>query len=261
MFFVLSKLLDIFLSPLTWSLLFLALAIPWRRARRYAKRKRVFGAIGLAILLFASSPPVANMLQSRLEHAAPSTYRPDVTYDAVVLLGGVLEEAPTAESGMNSYNENVERLLVTEKLLREGHAKVAIISSAPLDPSHPEIGEAVVLAKQLHEWGIAEDRLVIEDKARNTRENAVYSQRLTQAMHLERVLIVTSAFHMPRARECFAAVAMPVDTLAVDYRSHASSSPLADYLPRAGALHITTAMLREMAGRYIYRAQGYGKAL
>lgn len=262
MFFILSKLLDVFLSPLSWSLVLLAAAVPWRRrAVRSWKRRRLIGALGLGILVLSSCMPVSQLLAWRLEHATTSTYRGDITYDAVVLLGGVVDEEVTEKSGQPSYNDNIERLVMTHKLLQDGKAKVAIISSAPLDPKRPEIGEATVLARQLEAWGIAKDRIIIEDRARNTRENATYSQEIARAQGYERVLILTSAFHMVRAAECFAAVGMPVDTLAVDYRAHEHTGPIGEWLPRASSLHVTSNMLREMAGRWIYRVQGYGKPL
>ena len=76
------------------------------------------------------------------------------------------------------------------------------------------------------------------------------------------MLIVTSAFHMPRAAECFAAVGMKVDTLSVDYRAHQhGGGELFAWMPRARELATTSAALREVFGRLVYRVQGYGKAV
>lgn len=186
----------------------------------------------------------------RLEHATSSTYDDSVTYDAVILLGGLVDDRAMKTSGQISYNDNVERLIVTHRLVRDGKARVVIVSG--VSP------EADVLAQQLEDWGISNERILLEARARNTHENAVFSQEIARARGFERVLIVTSAFHMPRAAECFAAVGMKVDTLSVDYRS-AASIPLGEWLPRAGSLAVTTTVLREMAGRFIYRMQGYGK--
>jgi uncharacterized SAM-binding protein YcdF (DUF218 family) len=261
-FFVLSKLLDIFLSPYTWGLVLLGAAVPWRaRAARKWRRRRYLGAAGLAILLVASSAPVANAVQWRLEHATVGTYREDVVYDAVVLLGGVVEEDASASSGQPSYNDNVERLVITYRLLREGKARVAIVSGATINPKLAAFGEAVMLARQLEEWGIAKDRIIIEDRALNTRDNAVYSERIVRERGFERVLIVTSAFHMLRAAECFAAVGMKVDTLPVDFRARERGVPLGDWIPRAQSLAVTSAMMREVFGRLVYRVQGYGKGV
>jgi uncharacterized SAM-binding protein YcdF (DUF218 family) len=261
-FFFLSKLLDVLLSPYVWGLLLLAAALPWRvRDARNWRRRRVFGAAGLVVLLLASSEAVSNGLVWNLEHASTSTYRDDVTYDAVILLGGVVDEEASAKSGQPSYNENVERLVMTHRLLRDGKARVVIVSGGTIDPKLAAYGEAVMLGRQLQEWGIPKERIIIEDRARNTRENALYSKEIVRARGFERVLVLTSAFHMLRAAECFAAVDMKVDTLAVDWRGHEHAHDgLAGWLPRARNLSISEGMLRERIGRLVYRAQGYGKS-
>ncbi|MDB4945531.1 MAG: putative rane protein [Labilithrix sp.] len=261
MFYLLSKLLDVLLSPYSWGLLLLAAAVPWRprRAARFARRKRALGIAGLVVLVVASSQPTANALVRGLEGAGRTTMREDVVYDAVVLLGGVVDEEAMGRSGQPSYNDNVERLIVTHRLLRDGKAKMAILSGAPLDDRHPADGEAFVLARQLEDWGIPAARIIIEPKARNTRENATYVKAIASERGYGKVLIVTSAFHMLRAEECFAAVGMPVDTLAVDFRGHDHGGRLGEWLPRAHALSVTSNMIRETLGRLVYRVQGYAR--
>ena len=263
MFFVLSKLLDVLLSPFTWGLILVALAIPWRRPRRPARwrRRRLAGLAGLVVLVVFSLEPVANGLQYHIEHETTSTYRPDVTYDVVILLGGLGDERVTTETGQAAYNDNVERLVATHRLLADDRARFAIVSGGPEDVALADNSEAHVLARQLVSWGIDPSRVILEDQARNTRENAVYSQRIVNERRFEKVLVVTSAFHMPRAAECFEAVGMKVDRLAVDFRAHRPGTRGGSgwLLPRASFLHQSTAMLREMAGRWIYRFQGYAK--
>ncbi|MBX3222956.1 MAG: YdcF family protein [Labilithrix sp.] len=262
MFFSLSKLLDVLLSPYTWGLAFLLLAVPWRRPRHRAswRRRRIAGIVGIAILLFFSLEPVANEMLYRLEHATTSTYRPDTVYDAVVLLGGVSDERVVAETGQPAYNDNVERLVATHRLLADGHARFAIVSGAAESPDLAEHGEARVLGRQIALWGVDPARVILEEEARNTRENAVFSQRIAKERGFEKVLIVTSAFHMRRSIECFEAVGMKVDTLAVDFRAHGGAKPgSTSWLPRAGYLTDSTRTLREVAGLYIYRWQGYAR--
>jgi uncharacterized SAM-binding protein YcdF (DUF218 family) len=265
-FYLLSKLLDVFLSPLMWGALLLAAAVPWRdrkharSAGRTRRRRRICGAAGLLVLFVASSPPIANWFLWQLEHSARPTFRPDVTYDAVILLGGVVEEQATASSGQPSYNDNVERVVMTHKLLKDGNARVAIISGASSSPAFAAYGDSVVLAHQLEDWGIAKERIIGEDKAVNTRENALFTKKIARDRGLSRVLVVTSAFHMPRAAECFAAVDMDVDTLSVDYRADPPGYPgLGKFLPRAHSLGITASVVRELFGRLVYRVQGYGR--
>lgn len=254
MFFILSKLLDVFLSPYTWGLLLFAAAVPWRmrmRSARSTRRRRSLGAMGLAVLVIGALSPVSNTMMWRLEHASTPTYDSEVTYDAVILLGGLVDEKAMKTSGQISFNDNVERLIVTYRLLRDGKARVVIASG--------ENPEAAVLGQQLEDWGIAPDRIIIEGVARNTHENAVFSQVIARARRFERVLVVTSAFHMLRAAECFAAVGMKVDTLSVDYRAH-QKWPVAEWIiPRVGELTLSTTVVREVTGRLIYRMQGYAK--
>lgn len=262
MFFVLSKLLDIAFSPLAWAMACFALAIPWRTQRRlrHWKRRRAFGIVGLVILYFFSVEPVSNAMFYRLEHSTTSTYRPDVTYDAVVLLGGVSDERVVYEMSQPAYNENVERLVATHRVLADGHAKVAIISGAAMHPDLIAAGEARVLAKQIVDWGVDESRVIIEEQARNTYENALFSKKIAEERGFKNVLIITSAFHMRRSVECFEAVGMNVDSLMVDYRAHSSKSPGSDsFLPRAASLGESTSVLREVFGLWVYRARGYAK--
>lgn len=210
-------------------------------------------------LVFATDP-VSNAMLYRLEHAHHSTYREDVVYDAVILLGGVSDERVVAETGQVSFNDNVERLVATHRLLADGHARFAIISGAGAltSESLADSGEARVLARQLVAWGIDPSRLLLEEKARNTHENALYSQHIAAAHAFEKVLVVTSAFHMRRASECYEAVGWNVDTLAVDYRAYGRSASLVS-LPRATTLSESEKTLREFFGLYIYRARGYAR--
>jgi uncharacterized SAM-binding protein YcdF (DUF218 family) len=172
MFFFLSKTLDALLSPLSWSVALLAIGLSGGRAQK----RRWIGALGVAALLLFSFEPFANMLQRAIERGAVRTYRDDLTYDAVILLGGVVERAAT--SNPPAYNDSVERVLVVYDLLRGGHARHVIVSGGALDPATPSLIEAGVLAQQLVDWGIVADRVVVEPNSRNTRENAVESKRI-----------------------------------------------------------------------------------
>lgn len=262
MFFVLSKILDVFLSPIGWVLVLFALAIPWRRPRRRAtwKRRRIFGALAIFLLWFFSTEVVANALFHRLEHEATPSYHPEKTYDAVVLLGGAGDERVEAELGQMAFNDNVERLIATHRLLADNKARYAILSGAASSPALAEHSEARILARQLALWGISPSRLILEEKARNTHENALYSREIAVEHGFANVVIVTSAFHMPRAKECFTAVDFPVDTFITDYRAHADGLyRVGDFLPRTAALNTSAEYFRERFGLMIYRLQGYAK--
>lgn len=254
MFLVLSKLLDLFLAPLSWVLLLMVAALVVRRRRRLAVGLQ---GLALAVLYAFSIEPVANGLVWLTEAGAVSTYRPEGVYDAVIVLGGGLDPGATERSGRPEYNAAPERILRGFELLREGRAKRMLISGGSLDPRPQAVVEADVLARQLVAWGIEPERIVTEGRSRNTRENAVESEKLVRANGWKTLLLVTSAAHMPRARGCFAAVGLRPDTLPVDVRASAVPLRWASWLPRAGSFNASTDALRELAGRAVYRVRGW----
>ncbi|WP_426753884.1 YdcF family protein [Myxococcus sp. Y35] len=254
MFLFLSKVLDLLLAPLTWALLLWLAAWGLRRRPRAARVLSLLGGVGLYAF---STEPVAMGLMRLTEAGAVRTFQPGVTYDAVIVLGGGLDPAATERTGVPEYNAAVERVLRGFELLREGRARQVLLSGGSLDPRPEAVVEAEVLSRQLQQWGIPAERIVREGRSRNTRENALESARIIQARGWTSLLLVTSAAHMPRAAGCFAAVGLRPDTLPVDAR--ASSTPLRrmSWLPRAGALSVSTDALRELAGRVVYRLRGW----
>ncbi len=260
MFFVLSKILDVLLTPLAWATVLIAVGITGRGASP-RRTRRALAALGLAILLVFSLEPVSNALIGGLERDARRTLRPGVIYDAVILLGGVTEGRAEATWGERSFNNSNERLLETFDLLRTGTARNAILSGGTTHAARGAYSEAVEadsLADQLAAWGIARDRLVIEDAARNTHENATLSAAIVRARGWKSVLVVTSAFHMYRAAGCYRAEGLAVDTLPVDFRSFGGEYAV-DTFPRARYLEVSTTAVREWVGRRVYELRGYSR--
>lgn len=257
MFFVLSKIFDALLSPYTWGIGLMAFALVFRKARRpIGPKRRVASLVGFGIVLVFSLDPTANHLTRMAEG---KTVRGDVgekRYDAIVLLGGVLEDRAMFSSGQRAYNGNVERLLTTYDLLRKDVARFVIVSgSSPT--ARPGTVEANVLADQLIDWGIAKERVLLEDRSLNTRENAVFSMKIAKDRGLGSLLLVTSASHMIRAMGCFRAVGAAPDPYAVDFRSYDPKSFPPNLMPRVEFLARSSEMVRELAGRGIYRLQGF----
>ncbi len=254
MFFVLSKTLDLLVAPLTWIFVLALLGVPFRRGRELPRWRRFSPLAAALVLLLFSHELVSNALIRSLEAPPIKTYKPEVTYDVVVLLGGVIDERASQTYGERALNESAERLTATYDLLRTDKARFAIISGASEPRAGIDVVEASALRDQLVAWGIASDRIIVEDKAKNTRENAVESARIVRERGFASVVIVTSAFHMPRALGCFRAVDLAVDTLPVDYRGHERWTM---WLPRARYLDDSTMAIREWTGRGVYRLRGY----
>ncbi|HYO56535.1 YdcF family protein [Archangium sp.] len=254
MFVFLSKVLDLLLAPLTWGLLLVSVGLLLRRRVRLAVWLR---GLGLLVLYVFSTEPMANGLQRWVETGAVSTYRPDVVYDAVIVLGGAVDTDATERSGLPEYSQQVERILRGFELLRQGRARQVLLSAGTLDTRPGALVEADVLAGQLQLWGIEPERIVIEGRSRNTRENALESERLIREKGWRRLVLVTSAAHMPRALGTFEAVGLKPDTLVVDVRAHDWHLRGTWWQPRASNLSAGTDALRELFGRLVYRLRGW----
>ncbi|HYG66345.1 MAG TPA: YdcF family protein [Anaeromyxobacteraceae bacterium] len=250
MFFTLSKILDLLVAPLTWALVLVLLGVVLLGRRRASA---ICGLLAFAILVVFSSERVANAIQSALEAGARTTMREDVTYDALVLLGGLGDEGASGATGRLELNEGGDRLVGTYDLLRAGKARHVIVSSGLLRPEPGRRPEAQLVAEKLAAWGIPAERILVEDRARNTRENATEVARIVKARGFRTVLLVTSAAHLPRALGCFRAEGLTPDAFPVDRRAGRGGR----WLPRAEALDLSTDALREATGRLVYWVMGY----
>lgn len=255
MFFVLSKLLDIVIDPLWWGGLPVVVGVVLlARGRR---RRLALGLVfaGFSGLTVAALPSASNRLWAFLESGVVSTMQPGVTYDAVVLLGGAVSPHGSLVDAP-AWNDNVDRLLEVQRLMTTGRALRAIVSGGKLGGDLRT--EAEYLADELVRLGVPREQLLIELNANNTRENATLSKPLLEGLGARRVVLVTSAFHMPRAVGCFRAAGIEADVLPVDYRLRDPALE-SHWLPRSEYLSQTTRALRELLGRLVYRLLGYTK--
>jgi uncharacterized SAM-binding protein YcdF (DUF218 family) len=249
-FITLSKALDLLAAPLTWALLLLFLSLVLRGRPRASVGA---GLLALVVLVVFSSEKVADGLQRALEAGAATTMRPDVTYDALVLLGGLADDAASRATGELELNERGDRLVRTYDLLRAGKARHLIVSAGLLRPEPGRRTEAELVAEKLAAWGIPADRIIVEPRARNTRENAAEIARIVKERGFATLLLVTSAGHVPRALGAFRAVGLTPDAFPVDRRAGTGGR----WLPRAHALDGSTDALREFTGRVVYWVMGY----
>lgn len=253
-FLFLSKALPQLVLPLGLALCLLGLALLlWRR-----RAARGLVALALAILLLPSTPLCADALLGPLEARYPlRTAAASETADAIIVLGG-------GTSGRSARQPEVElqqsgmRLLHALRLYQQHKAPLLLLSGGNLWPGETEAEQMRLI---FHEWGVPDSALLLEPRSRNTYENAVESLRLCRERGLRRVLLVTSAFHMPRALAIFrhqangAVEVLPSPTSAMV--SGTRHSLLLSLLPDAGALATSTLALRERIGVFIYGLRGW----
>ena len=260
MFFYLAKTLWFFAQPSGLLLLLLLTGAALLLAGRdRVGRRLVVASAGL--LLFGGWLPVSNWLMLPLEQRFS---RADLAggVDGIVVLGGGEEARIWAERAGHALNEAGERFTEAVALARRyAKAKVAFTGGAIELLTAPKVGADAARAI-FADLGLAEgERLLFERKARDTWENAVLVKALAQPKAGERWLLVTSAWHMPRAIGAFRKAGFPVEPWPVDYRTASLWDALRPFEAPADGLKRFDTALREWVGLVVYRASGRTSAL
>ncbi len=213
MFIFLSKFLPQFVYPLGLACFLLVLALIFNANR---KRSMTLIIIAFAILWLSSTSGVSNLLARSLEwRYKPPEETP--TGEAIVLLGGGTEPAVFPRSGVE-INGAGDRVLYAAKIFKDGKAPLILLSGGEIswlnDGSATPAEDMAEILKSLEVPGEA---LIIEDRSRNTYENALYAKELLGEKGINKILLVTSAMHMPRSVALFEAQGFEVVPLPVDY--------------------------------------------
>jgi uncharacterized SAM-binding protein YcdF (DUF218 family) len=185
-------------------LLLLAGALAMARGRRRLASWLLYPGV-LAFLLIGLFP-VGSWLLLPLENRFPAPAEPPAEIDGIIVLGGAVKFSVADRRGTLSLDDSAERDITMIELARHYPGARLIYTGA---------GNWPPFARR-HGLG---ERLVFEDRARNTYENAVFSKQLAAPRPGERWLLVTSAAHMPRAVGVFRQVGWPVIPYPVDYRT------------------------------------------
>lgn len=169
-----------------------------------ARRRKTgiaLAVIGVSWALFWSLPASTLWAGGRLEQLYPHTLPMKLpTTQAIVVLGG-----STANSRLNWFEPYDSQLTASRVntagiLYRAGRAPLIVLSGAALDGS---ISEARMMANTLEQQGVPKSALVLETRSYTTYENGLYTSELLRDRNISRVLLVTSALHMPRAMAVF----------------------------------------------------------
>lgn len=220
MFFAASKLLAVFLMPTSLALIAVAAGLVLMSRGRSPRLARRLAWGGLGFVVLAGFSPLGNALllplEQRFPNAAESAAGPPVS--GIILLGGFEDGWVSSGRGQLTVNESAERLIEGIRLAkRHPEAKVVFTGGVGL-LWQPGAAALDPVRQTLINSGIAEERLVLEGASRNTAENASLTAGLLAPRSGERWLLVTSAYHMPRAMGLFRKAGFPVEAYPVDYR-------------------------------------------
>jgi len=253
MFFILSKTLHFLLMPFIWVLLLLLLAV----FLKAVKWRRISLLTALAILLFFSNPFLANEAWRAWEVAAtPVTAVKH--HDVAVILTGVTSYREDISDRIHT-SKGADRFLHPLQLYRLGKIDKFLISGGSGQVLMDRVPEAEQIEKVLLMAGVPELDIFTEGNSRNTHENAVNTAAaLEHHPEWQRVLLVTSAFHMRRAAACFKEAGVEADAFSTDfYASEPQYTPDETIFPSIIAFSNWHLLIHEITGYIVYKLLGY----
>lgn len=260
-FFTASKVLWFLVAPSNALVLVavLGLMLYAIRLRRLGGALVVLGVAGWVVLGFS---PAANYLFAPLEERFPAYVDDGRPVTGIIVLGGAEVPEVGLARGVPAFAEAGERAIAFGALARKyPEARLAFVGgSSSLFPSGPAL-EAEMMRRTLPDLGIAASRVEFEEKSRNTAENAEFAKEVLQPKAGERWLLVTSAFHMPRAMGCFRKVGFDVVAYPVDYRTIGPNALDEPFSRAASGLNLTDVGVKEWVGLIAYYLSGKTTAL
>jgi len=274
----LSKLLPLFFYPLGLSSLLIIIALTillWRSKRSrndrnvsqptsILKKSRfasILLGISLVILLLSSNEIFSAWLVRSLEwRYLPNGEIPQA--EAIVVLGGGTRPR-IAPRPWYEVNEAGDRILYGAILYKQGKAPLLVVTGGRAEwlgeGGNPESEDMAAIAEAL---GVPSSAIIQESQSLNTRDNAVNTREILNKRGINKILLVTSALHMPRSMEIFRkvgveSIAVPTDFLSVQNENSKGLAAILDLLPSVDALKNTTNAIKEYIGLLVYQLAGW----
>lgn len=255
MFFILSKILLFLFSPIVWVLTFLIWGLLTKRPKR---RRNLVLTSTLLLLLFSNSFLLDEVMRA-WEMPPSKIEKSGKVYDYAIVLGGVLSYYDVKNDQLG-FNRSVDRLMQAVKLYKKGIVKKIVFTGGDASVLKEEGNEGDIIGKFIAETQIvAKKDFIVENGARNTRENALFIADLFKKDSISgNVVIITSAFHMKRSLGCFKKAGMNPDYYISDrYSGKRKYTPDHLIVPSTNALDRWGMILHEISGYYIYKIMGY----
>jgi len=234
---ILFKIVQKFLLPSVFILIFMLAGLLIFKLKKQ-KAGKILLIVGIVFYYFLSITPVADLIIGPLENQYNHVQETDFGMaDRVVLLTG--SKVPRASEVLRLYFKKNKEL----------EQKVEIIISGTNAINPEKNNEAVETKKHLTERGVPAENIIIEDKSRNTLENAQYVETLVGG---EPFFLVTSAYHMPRSMEVFQKMGTNAIPAPTDFKTRRGYT-LFDFFPNPGNLEKSNLAFHEYLGILYYR--------
>ncbi len=214
---------------------------------------------GIGLLFFFTNPFLSNLALLAWEPEYKAFDQIE-NHEIGIVLTGVSNLSKTA-TDRTFFNKGADRITHTLQLYRMGKIKKILISGGQgLNPTNPNT-EAKLLKDFLLMTGVPESDVMIEELAKNTRENALFTKEHLEKNRIDtgqEFLLITSAFHIPRAKGCFDKVGLKTVTFPTDYYSYDMKYDIpALIIPSADSFTYWHKLVKEWIGISIYKVVGY----
>jgi len=218
MFFIFSKMLGFFTEPTNAIAVIcvIGIALVFLQRQRVGTLLVTFGI--LSLLVFGYSP-VGNVLLLSLTERFPKWQDDGRAPDGIIVLGGAIDADSTAARGSLEVNSAGERVTATLDLARRYPQARIVFTGGSGSLIGKSLSEAPVASEWLQRLDVARERITLEIDSRTTDENAAFTARLVTPKSGERWLLMTSAWHMPRAVGAFRRAGFDVEAYPVDWRT------------------------------------------
>jgi uncharacterized SAM-binding protein YcdF (DUF218 family) len=240
----LHKILPLLASPLFLVIILVLWGVLFR------SRRASLAAIG--ILIVCSLPIFSGKLISYLERDYSLAPTANVkTADAIVVLSGMVRTIVGANGLVYEWGEASDRIFAGIDLIKENKAPVLVLTGGklPWSVGKPEGEHLRDIAEKL---GVPRDIILLTENVQNTDQEAKAVAKLLNK-DVPNIILVTSAFHMPRAQKVFEAAGIVVSPFPVDFLSGAGKVTIMTFIPSAGAFNQTSFFIREIIGRLYYK--------
>ncbi len=249
MVFVLKKCITAFLVPPGFFIAIL-LAIAWRLRTRRQNGWALTLAVVALILWLVSTPLVSRPMMSMLEQGLEIPEHP--RGDVIILLGGGINDKVSDLSGRGTPSATSLHRVVTAARLQKRLGLPIIASGGAVFTGHT--AEAVISRRFLTDLGVPSDRILIEDRSRDTRENARFTKEIMAKHGYRKPVLVTSAYHMRRSVMAFRQAGIEVIPMPTQFMSSNEADTVwFDWLPDAGHMSDVAMAMKEQIGMRYYR--------
>ena len=260
MFFIISKLLSFLLTPLTWVFGLLL----WSLLTKDVRKRRKLLIVTFCVFYFFSNSFILDEFMRPYETPAIQESALPGKYDAGIVLGGMIAYDNTLIRPQ--FDRAVDRLMQAVSLYRDGKIRKILISGGSGSLTEKDALEAPILRDYLIKIGIPDSCILVEKYSKNTRENAIFSKHILDSVNKNtglsggqgRYILITSAFHMPRAMRCFQKAGINVTAFSADRYSGPRKFVFDHvFIPNVYAVEGWGILLHEWLGFVTYKMSGY----